>query len=141
LRKINGHPLSIGKEVWLVKDSGLAAYLMGTILGEGCTLSLVRHFIANEIKAQAEYQGKHFIHRYYKSAKGSPIDFIIDNIPFRVVPSVTAFTQRLGLEERPLYGAMKKLGAKTGYLVCPMDKAEMPPKQGGIGLLPWSAWS
>ena len=43
-KKINCHPSGIGKEIWLLMDSGLATYLMGTMLGEGVTLSLVRHF-------------------------------------------------------------------------------------------------
>ncbi|OGT41125.1 MAG: hypothetical protein A3F42_01550 [Gammaproteobacteria bacterium RIFCSPHIGHO2_12_FULL_37_34] len=55
LRKIQYHPLGIGKETWLLMDAGLAAYLMGTILGEGVMLSLIRHFIWNEINTQIAY--------------------------------------------------------------------------------------
>ena len=141
LRKINCHPQAIGKEVWLLMDSGLAAHLMGTALGEGATLSLVRHFIWNEINIQAEYQGKRFSRMYYKSAQGSPVDFVIDNIPFRIVPNVTGITRQLHWEERPLHGAMKKLGARYGYLVGPIDKVILPPKHGGVGIIPWTAWS
>ncbi len=141
LRKINCHPSGIGKEIWLLMDSGLAAYLMGTILGEGVTLNLVRHFLWNELSVQSEYQGKRLTRVYYKSAQGSPVDFVIDHIPFRIVPSVTGMTKQRDWEERPLRGAMKKLGAQVGYLVGPVDKAEAPPKKGGVGVLPWSAWS
>ena len=141
LRKINCHSLGIGKEVWLLMDSGLAAHLMGTFLGEGVTLSLVRHFIWNEINAQVAYQGKRITRTYYKSAQGSPIDFIIDGIPIRIVPNVASLTRQLEWEKRPLYGAMKRLHSKFAYLVGPVDKAELPPKQGGIGILPWTAWS
>lgn len=141
LRKINCHPQGIGKEIWLVADSGLAAYLMDMIMGEGPTLSLVRHFIWNEINIQAEYQGKKLIRNYYKSAQGSPIDFVINNIPFRIISNITALTRQLSWEERPLRGAMKKLGATVGYLIGPVDKAELPIKKGDIGILPWSAWS
>jgi predicted AAA+ superfamily ATPase len=141
LRKINCHALGIGKEIWLLMDSGLAAYLMGTTLGEGVTLSLVRHFVWNEIHLQAEYQGKRFSRMYYKSAQGSPVDFVIENIPFRIVPNTSSLTQQLSWEERPLHGAMKKLGAEVGYLIGPTDKAHIPSKKGEVGILPWTAWS
>jgi predicted AAA+ superfamily ATPase len=141
LRKINCHPSGIGKEVWLLMDSGLAAYLMGTAIGENVTLSLVRHFIWNELNIQAEYQGKRLARIYYKSAQGNPVDIVIDNIPFRIVSTQASLIKRRDWEERPLGGAMKKLGAKFGYLIGPVDKIEMPPKNGGIGVLPWTVWS
>lgn len=141
LRKINCHPLGIGKEVWLFTDSGLSTYLMGTSLGEGVTLSLVRQFIWNEISVQAEYQGKRLSRFYYKSTQGSPIDFVIDNIPFRIVPNITGLTRQRDWEERALSGAMQKLNVKHGYLVGPINKAELAPKSGGVGILPWTAWS
>lgn len=141
LRKIVCHQEGIGKEVWLLMDSGLAAYLMGSVLGEGVSLSLVRHFIWNEINTQAEYQGKRFSRIYYKSAQGSPIDFIINNTPFRIVANAADLTQRLDWEARPLHGAMKKLKSKVGYLVGPTNHIVLPDKSGGVGILPWSAWS
>ncbi len=141
LRKINCHPAGIGKEVWLFMDSGLATYLMGTGLGEGVTLSLVRQFIWNELNIQTEYQGKRLARIYYKSAQGSPVDFVINDVPFRIVPNITSLTRQRDWEERALHGAMKKLGSKHGYLIGPVDKAELPSKTGGIGILPWTAWS
>lgn len=141
LRKITCHSEGIGKEVWLLADSGLAAYLMGQVMGEGCTLSLVRHFLWNEVSCQAHYQAIHLSRYYYKSAQGSPVDFILDGVPFRIVPTVTAITQQLGFEERPLLGAMKKLNSPVGYLLGPIDKPQLPSKKGGIGILPWTVWS
>jgi hypothetical protein len=141
LRKINCHPLGIGKEVWLFTDSGLATYLIGTTLGEGVTLSLVRQFIWNEISVQVEYQGKRLSRFYYKSAQGNPVDFVIDDVPFRIVPNVTGITRQRDWEERALKGAMEKLDAKYGYLLGPVNKAELPPKNGGVGISPWTAWS
>ncbi len=90
-------------------------------------LSLVRHFILNEISVQAEYQGRRLTRTYYKSTQGSVVDFVLDDIPFRVVPDVTSAT--------------KKLGSQFSYLVAPIDKGELPPKKGGVGILPWSIWS
>jgi uncharacterized protein len=141
LRKITCHHLGIGKEIWLFMDAGIATHLMGTTIGESVTLSLVRHVIWNEINVQTEYQGKRLSRLYYKSAQGSPIDFVLDNVPFRIVPNVTGLTTQRNWEERPLRGAMKKLGSTVGYLVGPVDQPEFPPNKGGIGILPWSAWS
>lgn len=141
IRKINCHPDGIGKEVWLLADSGLAAYLMGQTMGEGCTLSLIRHFLWNEVVCQAHYQAIRLAKYYYKSAQGSPVDFILDGVPFRIVPTVTSVTRQLKIEERPLLGAMKKLNSPVGYLLAPVDTPQLPPKKGGVGILPWTIWS
>lgn len=141
LHKINCHPDGIGKEIWLLTDSGLAAHLMGQVMGEGCTLSLIRHFLWNEVLAQTSYQIKHLPKYYYKSAQGSPVDFVLDGIPFRIVPTATGITQQLGFEERALLGAMKKLASPVGYLLGPTDKLQLPTKKEGIGILPWTIWS
>ena len=137
LQKINCHALGVGKEVWLFKDSGLASYLMGATLGEGVTISLIRHFIWNEINAQASYQGKRLNRIYYKSAQGSPVDFVINQIPFRIVESLTGLTRQIDWELRPLYGVMKKLGSPMGYLLGPCDQCDFTSKD-GIGIFPWS---
>lgn len=141
VRKISCHPDGIGKEVWILMDSGLAAYLMGKATGEGSSLSLIRHFLWNEWISQAEYQGRRPERIYYKSAQGSPVDAVFDGVPFRVVASTSAISRQLKWEERPLLGAMKKLDSKVGYLIAPVDSVTLPPKKGGIGILPWSAWS
>ncbi len=141
LRKINCHGAGIGKEIWLFTDSGLATYLMGAFMGEGVTLSLLRQFIWNEICVQAEYQGRRLTRQYYKSAQGSPIDFIIDNTPFRIVANPSTLIHQRHWEERALRGAMKKLSAPNGYLIAPVDHAELPTQAGEIGVLPWTAWS
>lgn len=141
LRKVSCHPEGIGKEVWILMDSGLAAYLMGNAPGESALLSIARHFLWNEWGTQREYQGKPFERVYYKTAQGSPVDAIFDGIPFRIVASATSVTRQLKWEERPLIGAMKKIGSKAGYLVAPVDSVHLPGKKGGIGILPWSTWS
>jgi hypothetical protein len=141
LRKIVCHEEGVGKEVWLFMDSGLAAYIMGTSRGEAATLSLTRHFLWNEWLSQYEYNGKSTDKIYYKSAHGSPVDAIFEDVPFKIVPSTADVTQARGKIERPLLGAMKKLGSKYGYLVAPVDTFTPPPKKGGIGILPWSTWS
>lgn len=141
LRRISCHPLGTGKEVWLMMDSGLAAYLIGNPLGEGGMLSLVRHFMWNEWLTQSEYQGKRLERTYYKSARGSPVDIVMNGVPFRIVASPMGVTKQRGIEERPLLGAMKTLKSKVGYLVAPVNEAVAPPKNGGIGVLPWGSWS
>ena len=141
VRKIACHPEGIGKEAWLFMDSGLAAHIMGKSLGEAVTLSLVRHFLWNEWACQREYQGSKLPRVYYKSAQGSPVDALLDGVPFRIVADARAVSRRLSWEERPLLGAMKKLGAKFGYLVAPVDTVIPPGRKGGVGVLPWTAWS
>jgi predicted AAA+ superfamily ATPase len=141
LRKINCHSAGVGKEVWLLMDSGLATYLMGKRSGEGGTLSLVRHCLWNEWLTLQEYQGKRLERQYYKTAQGSPIDAVFNEIPIRIVSNPIAVTRQLKWEERPLLGAMKKLGAQVGYLVAPVEEFHPAPKKGGIGIIPWGAWS
>lgn len=141
LRRIVCHEAGIGKDVWITMDSGLAAHLMGKTIGEGPALTLARHFLWNEWITQKEYQGVRPERVYYKSAAGSPVDAVLDGLPMRVVASAAAAIRRAKWEERPLLGAMKKVGAKFGYLVAPVEKMIPAPKSGGVGILPWSAWS
>ena len=141
LRRIPCHPEGIGKEVWLLMDSGLAAYLMGRASGEGTMLSIVRHWLWNEWSAQAEYQGRRLQRQYYKSAQGSPVDAVFGGVPLRIVATAAAVTRRFKWEERPVLGAMKRLGSRVGYLVAPVDTYVPPPRRGGVGIIPWGAWS
>ncbi|MEO5970765.1 MAG: hypothetical protein ABIQ95_12635, partial [Bdellovibrionia bacterium] len=141
LRRISPHPKAIGKETWLFMDSGLASYLMGPDTGEAYTLSLIRHLLWNEWFAQHEYQGKRLNRIYYKSAQGSPVDAVFDGIPFKIVATPSDVTRRLKVEERAVLGAMRKLDSKYGYLVAPVTSVTLPPKKGGIGILPWGFWS
>jgi len=140
VKKISCHPLGMGKEVWLFFDSGLLAYLMGTISGEAQMLSLARHFLWNEWFNLAQVQGLPFEKLYYKTAHGQPVDAILGGVPFRVVASTPGMTSQAAWESRSLLGAMKKLGAKFGYLIGPTDRVVLPDKKGGIGILPWGLW-
>lgn len=142
VRRIPCHEAGTGKEVWLFFDSGLAAHLMGQTEGEGPTLSLARHFLWNERAAQFLYRGKHFRREYIKSTQGAPVDFVTeDQIPLRIVPSASDVTRRLRVEERAVLGAMKRLKSKHGYLLAPVESGFLPPKSGGVGVLPWGVWS
>jgi uncharacterized protein len=139
LRRISCHDLGIGKDIWLLADSGLAAHLMNKTQGDAATLTLARHFLWNEWICQYEYQGKRFPRVYYKSAQGSPVDLVIDGVPIRIVAQSSDVTRHLKIEERPLLGAMKRLRSKVGYLVAPVEQAVLPKK--GVGIVPWGAWS
>lgn len=141
VRQLNCHPSGIGKEAWIFMDAGLAAHLMGETNGEAITLTLARHFLWNEWAAHSLYSGHSLLREYYKSSRGSPVDAILDGVPFKIVSSVNDVTQRLKIEERALLGAMKKLDAKTGFLVAPVERATLPSKKGGVGILPWGFWS
>lgn len=140
VRKISCHPSGVGKEVWIFFDSGLPAYLMGTARGEGGSLSLARHFLWNEWLVQAELQGLPFEKLYYKTAHGHPVDGVIGGVPFRVVATTVGISTQAAWEERPLIGAMRKLGSKFGYLIGPTDHVTLPGKNGGVGILPWGIW-
>lgn len=141
VRRISCHPLGTGKEVWICFDSGLAAHLMEDISGTGATLSLVRHFLWNEWSAQSAMEGRRMVREYFKSAQGAPVDLIHDRIPYKIVPTVAAATRQRAWEERAVRAAMKKLGSDTGFLIAPLDRAELPPDGKGVGILPWSWWS
>lgn len=140
VKKISCHPLGMGKEVWLFFDSGFLAYLMGSTSGHTQMLSLARHFLWNEWFNLAQTQGLPFEKLYYKTAHGQPVDAILCGVPFRIVASTPAITSQAEWEARPLLGAMKKLGAKFGYLLGPTDRVSLPDKKGGVGILPWGLW-
>ncbi|MGK5088686.1 hypothetical protein WDW86_14100 [Bdellovibrionota bacterium FG-2] len=78
LNRIPCHSKGVGRDHWLLGDSGLAAYLLRATWGtEEATLSLARHVIFNEIAAGHEYQLKRASISYFKSARGliaAPID-------------------------------------------------------------------
>ena len=135
IRRFRCHETGTGKDYWLLGDSGLVRHLMNSQLNPGGTLSLVRHFVLNEMIARNEYAGVSLPQSYFKSAKGKPVDFIWNNVPIKFVERI----QSLGWEERALEGAMKKLGAPLGILACPSDSVNIPKK--GIATVPWSYWS
>jgi len=142
IKKIPAHPKSIGKDVWMLLDSGLVKYLMKSDPGEGATLSLARHKILQELFSHLEYQKGRFPVYHYRSAKGSPIDFISEDeeCAVKIIVQGRGSSKGTGWYERPLAGAVKTLNLKRGFLVSPISDIEIP-KNTGIGLLPWSYWS
>ncbi len=135
LRRLICHERGIGKDVWILGDSGLAHYLMSNQPGAGATLSLARHTLLNEISAHEEYHGRSLPLVYYKSATGTPVDLIWNGIPLKITASATA----LGWEKRALEGAMKALGAKRGLLVAPRERPQLETT--GVSVIPWTFWS
>ncbi|MGK5086324.1 AAA family ATPase [Bdellovibrionota bacterium FG-2] len=139
IRKIPCHELGTGKDVWLPTDSGLASYLMKETQEEGATLSLARLTLLNELFSHHEYSGTRFFVRYFKSAKGTPVDMVLDNTPIRVVPLADVNRGPWGWHEKSVLGAMKKLKSKRGILLAPVDRAHV--QESGISILPWTMWS
>ena len=137
VRRISCHERGVGKDVWVFGDSGLAEYCIGNSKSDQATLSLIRHTLWNETSALMGYLGVSDNRQYFKSARGTVVDWVWDNIPMKIV---TSLNQR-AFHERALRGAMAALNAKTGYLIAPTDRLETPPKAGGVGVLPWSMWS
>lgn len=139
-RRIPCHEEGTGIDRWLIGDSGLATALMGASLGEGVSLSLARHLVLNEILAGKQYTGHPLHPRYYKSAQAKEaVDLVWDNVPIKILHAPPSRLP-LGWYEKPVLGAMKKLGSKIGLLVAPVDRPDIP-KKGGIGIVPWTHWS
>ncbi|MCM0605341.1 MAG: AAA family ATPase [Xanthomonadaceae bacterium] len=134
VKKFHCHETGVGKEVWYLFDSGLLAYLMRNTQSEGASLSLSRHFLMNELSAHHGFRGERFIRQYFKTARSGIVDFLIDDIPCKVVPSVSGITRQRGWEEKPLLSAMKHLKVKKGFLIGPTDTIDIP--KSGIGVLP-----
>jgi predicted AAA+ superfamily ATPase len=135
VRKIMCHEEGVGKEVWIFFDNGLARYLMKNSPSDGATLTLSRHLLWSETSAQLGFTNQSDERTYYKSAKGTIVDWIWNGIPMKVALS----SKQTGWEERSLEGAMKTLNSDVGYLIAPIDKPLIVKK--GIGILPWHYWS
>ncbi len=140
LRRISIHEYGTGKDYWIFGDSGLAYYLSNQTRGSNITLSLARHFILNEIFSLYEYNGQNLPHLYFKSQRGSIIDLVLGNMPIKIINETVSPT-KIGWHERPILGAMKKLNSPIGLIVAPVDYIHLPPKNKGIGIVPWSFWS
>jgi predicted AAA+ superfamily ATPase len=138
LKRFRCHEAGVGKDFWMLGDSGLANYLMGPRPSPGVSLSSARHFILNEILAQNEYAGKSLATTYYKSAKGSLVDFVWDGVPIKILEESHS---SMGWQERALAGAMKKLNSQIGIIVSPNDHIQLPKNKKGIAYVPWSYWS
>jgi predicted AAA+ superfamily ATPase len=137
VRRMRCHELGVGKDSYMFFDSGLAHHMIKTTGTEGAILSLARHFLLNETSTMIEIQKRRDDRSYFKSAKGTPVDWIMDGVPFKVVTTLKS----IGWAEKGLLGAMKKLESKNGYLIAPIEKPTRPDKSSGIGVLPWSFWS
>jgi predicted AAA+ superfamily ATPase len=137
--RISCHPAGFGKEVWLFGDGGLASYLMGKTDGLSAQKSLVRQFLNNEWRVHQTLENELNVHTYYKSAQGSPVDAIFQNVPILISSDASEISSRLSWVERPIRGAMKKLGAKTGIITGPVDKIIAAKDNDGVSVVPWSA--
>lgn len=142
IRRIPMHPSGTGLDGWLMLDSGLCGYLMKQHKGTGPSLSLIRHAVWNELLSNYEYRFSPYRPFYYKSAKGTPIDWVDDEhkAAFKIILEGRGNGHTLAYSERALAGAMKTFKLSRGFLVCPIEKPEIP-KKAGIGLLPWTYWS
>ena len=89
----------------------------------------------NETSAQMGFINENDERIYYKSAKGSPVDWVWNGIPMKIVLG----SSHSGWEERSLVGAMKSLESPIGYLIAPVEKPVVVKT--GIGIVPWHYWS
>ncbi|MGH8226315.1 MAG: ATP-binding protein [Steroidobacteraceae bacterium] len=136
LQKLTPHEASVARDVWFPTDTGIASHLMEGTLGEGRSLSLGRIFVLKEIRAAAEYSGKRAPPVFFKSARGSPVDFVWSGTPIKVSVSPKS---RVAYDERALQTAMKALGAKQAVLAWAHDGVEL--QRAGVCHVPWTYWS
>jgi predicted AAA+ superfamily ATPase len=136
LQKLLPHDASVAQEIWLPTDTGIASHLMEGTLGEGRTLSLGRIFVLKEIRALAEYTGMRVQPVFYKSARGSPVDFIWRDIPIKVSASARS---QVAYDERALAAAMRTLKSKSAVLAWAHDGVEL--EKSGMSRVPWTYWS
>jgi predicted AAA+ superfamily ATPase len=136
LQKLLPHEASVAQDIWLPTDTGIATHLMEGCLGEGRSLSLGRIFVLKEIRAVAEYAGQRVRPVFYKSARGSPVDFVWADIPIKVSASPRS---QVAYDERALASAIKKLKVKSAILTWAHDGVAMESR--GISHVPWTYWS
>lgn len=138
LNRLPCHDKGKGRDHWLLGDSGLAAHLMRNRLGtEQATLTLARHSLYNELVANYEYRLEHPSISYFKSARGEPIDFVVNDLPIKVIVKSSG---ALGWSEKGLKGAMKTLGSPQGFLCAPIEKSD-PIQKEGITRVSWLHFS
>ncbi len=137
LRRLSCHEDGVGKDQWMLFDSGLLYHLFAGARSEGATLSLARTFLFNELSALAEYSGRRTELTYFKSSRGKPVDLVWDGIPIKLITSTSL--KNLGWQTRALHGAMKALGVHQAAIVAPVSKPVIEKR--GISILPWSYWS
>lgn len=138
LNRIPCHDKGVGRDHWLLGDSGLAAYLLRDRIGtEEVTLSLARHYIYNEIASNYEYRLQRPLIAYFKSARGEPVDFVVNDLPIKVVVKSSG---ALGWYEKGLKGAMKALKSDQGFLLAPIEKSDRI-KNKGVSRVSWLHFS
>lgn len=134
LNRIACHPQGTGRDHWLMGDSGLACHLLGSSRkSEKGTLSLARHYLYNEIAARKEYALKGTEIYYYKSPRGEPVDFVVGNLPIKIINKSSGSS---GWFEKGLEGALMKLKSNKALLMAPIEKSD-PIKKRGISRVSW----
>jgi uncharacterized protein len=136
IKRIPIHEQATGRDAYLFFDSGFANFMMGQEQSEGVSLTLARHFIWQETSAYLSTNGIHDDRTYFKSARGSPVDMIWNDVAIKISHK----SERNAWDERALAAAMKSLDLKNGLMVAPVDQIQIP-KGGGIGRVPWGYWS
>lgn len=126
INRIPCHETGVGRDHWIMGDSGLAQHLLREKpQTEHVTLTLARHYLYNEISASIEYSLRKPLISYFKSGRGEPVDFVVDNIPIKVVVKSSG---PYGWYEKGLLGAISKLKSKTGILAAPIEKSDKKNK-------------
>ena len=137
IRRIPCHEKGTGHDAYWVTDSGILHHLLPKTAGPAAQLSLVRTFLQNEVLANCQYAGTEPPREYFKSAKGTPIDWVWQGIPVQV--SIQSSLRHY--DQRSLEGAMQALKSPLGIITAPISQARLPKGGRGIAVVPWSYWS
>jgi len=143
LRRRRCHSSGTGLDAWFFNDVGLLNHLLQGAGGEGATLALYRHALWNELSALISLHSGRSMLPYFKSGRGTEVDFVLDGTPVRIVPLNSTGRGPWGWYDKALKGAQKALKVKNRVMLAPIQKAEIhtDSDQTKLWILPFTVWS
>ena len=92
-----------------------------------------------EIKALCEYAGNRQRFTYFKTARGSPVDFIWGDVCVKISQLPLS---RIEYDLRPMRSALKALSLKKGIVLTATESCEEIKEKGQtIRIVPWTHFS
>lgn len=143
LRRSRCHSAGAGLDAWFFNDCGLFNSLTREKGGEGTTLALYRHALWNELSALITLQDGRAALPYFKSARGTEVDFVLNSIPIRIVPLNSTGRGPWGWYDKALKGAQKALKSRDRVMLAPVHTPEVHTDRDRttLWILPFTVWS
>jgi predicted AAA+ superfamily ATPase len=140
IQKLSPHEATTGSDIWTFSDTGILSFFAGGVIGEGLQLSFARIAALNEILAVCEYSGNRLRPKYYKTARGAPIDLVWGSSLIKISNNKAS---QVEYDLRPLRAAMSKLQVKRAHRLWGLDSGdeEMDASIGKITIAPWTRYS